>query len=95
MNETVKTLLISLTCLLADFTGVAVVAFSLLKKWKRISDHAKETKEEFKEIKKELVQSYRKMNELNDSVQWLTQSNEELKLELRGIKSHGSNVKKN
>lgn len=95
MNETVKTLLISLSCVLADFAGVAVVAFSLLKKWKKISDHAKETKEELKEVRKELVQSLKKMNELNESVQWFTQSNEELKLELRGIKSHGSNVKKN
>lgn len=95
MNETVKTLLISLTCLLADFTGVAVVAFSLLKKWKKISNHVKGTEGELKEVRKELVQSYKKMNELNESVQWLTQSNEQLKLELRGIKSHGSNVKKN
>lgn len=88
MNESIKALLISLSCLLADFSGIAIVAKCLISRWSKMRNDLHETK-------KELVQCFKKMNELNDSVQWLTQSNEELRLELRGIKSHGSNVKKN
>lgn len=95
MNESIKALLISLSCVLADFGGIAVVSYSLIHKWKKIKDHVKGTESELKECKKELVQCFKKMNELNESVQWLSQANEELRLELRGIKSHGSNVKKN
>ena len=88
MNETLKALLISLSCVLADFGGIAIVAKCLISRWNKMKDDMHQTK-------KELVQCYKKMNELNESMQWLSQSNESLKLELRGIKSHGEANKKN
>ena len=95
MNETIKNLLISLSCVVANFSGIAIVAKCLIAKWKRISDDNEITKKEIKSAKDELVRNYKKMNELNDNIQWLTQSNENLKLELRGVKHHAESHKKN
>ena len=95
MNETIKNLLISLSCVVANFSGIAIVAKCLIAKWKRISNDNEITKKEIKSAKDELVRNYKKMNELNDSIQWLTQSNENLKLELRGVKHHAESHKKN
>lgn len=88
MNETIKTLLISLSCLAADFSGIAVVAKCLISKWSKM-------KEDLHSTKKELIQCNKKLNDLTEALQWQVQSNEELKLELRGIKSHGEANKKN
>ena len=88
MNETLKALLISLSCLVADFSGIAIVAKCLVSRWSKMRD-------DLSKVKGELVQCNKKMNELIDSNQWLAQSNEDLKLELRGIKAHAKEVKKN
>ena len=88
MNETLKALLISLSCLVADFSGIAIVAKCLISKWSKMKD-------DLHSVKGDLVQCNKKMNELIEANQWLAQSNEDLKLELRGIKSHGEAHKKN
>ena len=95
MNETVKTLLISLSCLVADFSGIAIVAKCLLKKWTHIKDDVESAKIELKKAKDELIKTQKALNEVKEAIQWQIQADENLKLELRGVRGYGSSNKKN
>lgn len=94
MNETVKTLLISLSCVLANFGALAVVVRVFITIVKKHLKEIMEIKAKIKATNEELVKVQKKLVEVKEALEWQVESDQKLRLEMRGIKSHGE-IKEN
>ena len=94
MNETVKTLLISLSCVLANFGALAVVVKVFITIVKKYLKELAEIKAKVIATNEELVKVQKRLVETKEALEWQVESDHKLRLEMRGIKSHGE-IKEN